>query len=122
MSLPKLVKHYLAQKRALYAEIEPSESIYKAWIAIHVIPQPHPLQELSLAYDPTKQFIVRWYEVHTALLEAMKSMDRLLVEDQASNFMRLYVSDEDELEKTLGNWKFDLETLVPYWQIEFPFE
>ena len=37
MSLPNLARHYLSQKEELFAEVIPSEAIYKAWIRLSEI-------------------------------------------------------------------------------------
>jgi hypothetical protein len=123
MFLPNLVKHYLGKYQPLYTEVTPTEAIYKAWVSVHALPPLHPNAPVTpLYYDTNKRFIVRWYEAHIPLLEAMKAENRLLEEGQACNFMRIYVLDEEELVTVLERWKFDWDNLVPHWKIEFPFE
>jgi hypothetical protein len=116
--LPRLAIHYLNQHEPLFAQVPSSEKVYKSWVAIWRLDRTYE----TLGYPTSKRYLVKWYEVHIPLYDAMQQQNRKLDESQACNFMRIYVVDEEELLKVLSRWNFDLNDLVPHWKTDFPFE
>lgn len=119
MALPKSMLDNLNKQEPLFAQVKSPEDKYVAWVSIY----PNiPISTNSLAYDDSKRYIVRRYEVMKRLYDKLVAMNRSLVESQANNYMRIYVRDEEELEEILSEWIDDLSIMVPHFQSNFPFE
>ena len=110
---------FLDKNEALFAQVKPSEDQYLAWVSIH----PNiPTSRNSLTFDSSKKFIVRRFEVMKGLYAKFIEMNRLLVESQCNNFMRIEVRDEVELEQILSKWVDDMNVFTPHSTSNFPFE
>ena len=117
MQIPKDCFGYLEKGTPIAAKISATLENHSAWVSVYELSEES--YRFSFA-EPFQKYVIRYMEFSEEILRLYREDKHDLDYDSATTYEKIFVNDENELEKVLSRWIKDFNELGPPWKSSCP--